>query len=375
MNMLSSFHLVVWLFVSFTLLSQVDNRGINQPWKTNMERHQVNLNEFKVLLARDGIPPIDQPVFWNTTEALNALYKHEPVIAIILNNEAKAYPLSILIYHEITNDLVGGQAVSVTYCPLCNAAIVFDRNVSFDGRKLLLDFGVSGMLRNSDMIMWDRQTESWWQQFTGEALVGDLTGAQLKIVPSMMISLETFAASYPEGKVLSTRTGHFRDYGSNPYVRYDDIENHLPYLFDGEVDTRLPSMERVINVYLPEVNLVYPMSIIRKINVLNDDPEGHPLVIFYQSKTVSVLDKSAIDESKQVGSVTVFSRQLSGNELSFRIDGSTIKDNQTNSSWNIVGYCYNGELKGTRLKPIAHGNHFAFAWFAFSPESKIYSIK
>ena len=112
--------------------------------------------------GRDGIPPIDDPQFAKITE-ISALADTEPVIGLVLNGEERAYPLNILMWHEIVNDEVGGIPVAVTFCPLCNAAIVFDRRV--DGK--ILDFGTTGNLRHSDLIMWDRQTESWWQQFSG----------------------------------------------------------------------------------------------------------------------------------------------------------------------------------------------------------------
>ena len=111
---------------------------------------------------------------------------NEPVIYLEINNESKIYPIRVLTWHEIVNDEVGGVPVSVTYCPLCNASIVFDRR--FEDR--ILDFGTSGRLRKSDLIMYDRQTETWWQQFTGEGIVGELAGKKLKKIPALIISFE-----------------------------------------------------------------------------------------------------------------------------------------------------------------------------------------
>ncbi|MBL4625017.1 MAG: DUF3179 domain-containing protein [Flavobacteriales bacterium] len=187
--------LVISCLMWLNTWAQENSLNINSNWKTdtnNVHSSVESLNEFKALIPRDVIPPIDNPNFWSKKQALDSLFGHEPVIAIEINGEAKGYPLSILMYHEIVNDIVGGVPVTGSYCPLCNAGIVFDRRLKFDDNEYELDFGVSGMLRNSDMVMWDRQTETWWQQFTGEGLVGKLQGALLTQIPSITISVEDF---------------------------------------------------------------------------------------------------------------------------------------------------------------------------------------
>ena len=355
-------------------MAQNSPRNIEVNWKTDISIHNVPLEEFNTLVIRDGIPPIDTPRFWGKEKSMQAFFEHEPVIAMEINNEAKAYPLSVLMYHEIANDLVGGVPVSVTYCPLCNAAIVFDRRLDFKGYQYLLDFGVSGMLRKSDLVMWDRQTESWWQQFTGEALVGELTGAKLDLVSSMLISLKDFFENYPNGKVLSTETGHFRKYGTNPYTGYDDPGNKKPRLFDETVDERLPSMERVIYVQIEGQYKIYPYSAIQKKHVINDVFNDETIVLFFVSKTVSVLDEANIAESKKIGSVTVFSPLMDGKKLSFQKSGNYFMDEKTGSTWSITGKCLKGAYKGRELRPITHGNHFAFSWFAFHTDCEIYKI-
>lgn len=360
------------LLLSFTLMAQQNPNNLDIQWNTDMSETLVPLEEFTILLRPDEIPPIDKPDFWNARKASEMFFKHEPVIVIEKGKEAKAYPLSIMTYHEIVNDIVGGIPVSVTYCPLCNAAIVFDRRLQYRGEEWLLDFGVSGMLRNSDLVMWDRQTESWWQQFTGKALVGELAGAQLISLPSMLISLEEFMETYPDGLILSTNTGHSARYGTNPYTGYDDPGNTQPRLYSGEVDKRLPAMERVINIHVKGKYKIYPLSAIREEGVINDTFEGEDLVIFYTSKTVSVLDENQISDSRKVGSVTVFSPVVNNKKLTFTPGGDNFIDEQTGSIWNIAGKCISGEMKGKSLPPIVHGNHFAFAWFAFHPDTEIY---
>lgn len=353
-------------------MAQKNPRNIPFHWQTDTTEQNVPLDQFTVMLERDAIPPIDSPSFWKKEAAGQSYFLHEPVIVIEIEGNAKAYPLSVLNYHEIVNDRIGDIPVSVTYCPLCNAALVFDRRLDFEGQSYLLDFGVSGMLRKSDLVMWDRQTESWWQQLTGTALVGKLAGARLSLIPSMVISLKEFFDSYPDGRVLSTETGHFREYGTNPYTGYDNLENQQPRLFEGKVDPRLPAMERVISIEINDQYKIYPFSEIREKQVINDRFEGIPLVLFYTSKAVSVLDQKEIAQSRKIGSVTVFYPESEGRLLTFRQTGKGFVDQQTGSVWSITGKCSEGELEGNSLRPVAHGNHFAFAWLAFHPDSEIY---
>ncbi len=188
---------------------------------------------------KDGIPSIDNPKFVSVASS-NDLQPREPVIGLEIAGEAKAYPLRILVWHEIVNDTVGGVPVVVTYCPLCNAAIVFDRRVA--GRSLT--FGTTGKLRSSDLVMYDHATESWWQQFTGEAIVGEYTGRRLQLVPSRLESFELFSKRHPRGSVLVPNDPGFRDYGSNPYVGYDASER--PFLFNGELPDGIDPLARVV---------------------------------------------------------------------------------------------------------------------------------
>jgi hypothetical protein len=194
----------------------LDTTGFNRTgWKTDFSKHTVPLSEIQSGgPPRDGIPPIDRPAFVDSAVASEWLADNEPVVVYEENGDARAYPLQILIWHEIVNDTVGGRPVTVTFCPLCNTAIAFDRRL--DG--VTYDFGTTGNLRRSDLVMWDRQTESWWQQITGEAIVGALAGARLTPVPAAIQSFAAFRAAFPNGRVLSRETGVRRDYGRHRYA-------------------------------------------------------------------------------------------------------------------------------------------------------------
>ena len=338
-------------------------------WKTDFSKHSVPYSE--ILSGgppRDGIAPIDSPKFDDVADAASSLRDNEPVISLEINGEAKAYPIAILIWHEIVNDEIGGVPVTVTYCPLCNTALVFDRRV--DGQ--ILDFGTSGKLRNSDLIMWDRQTESWWQQITGEAIVGSMTGTKLKFIPAPMVSWADFRESFADGQVLSRDTGFARSYGRAPYRGYDALDNR-PFLFTGQIDSRLVAMERVVGLAFGDEVVAYPFMLFESHPVVNDTVGGQDIAIFYVGGTLSAFDGAGASASRQVGSTGVFDPNLDGQKLTFRVESHRIVDDQTGSTWNILGKAIDGPLQGSTLEQVAHANHFWFAWSAFNPETEIRS--
>jgi len=339
-------------------------------WKRiDFSRHTVSLDEISSGGPYpDGIPSIDDPKFIRPLQANVWLRDPEPVISFELNGDARAYPLQILIQHEIVNDVVGGVPVVVTFCPLCNSAIVFERTM--DG--IVYDFGTTGNLRNSDLVMYDRQTQSWWQQFTGEGIVGIMAGRQLEFLPASIISWKDFKDAFSKGKVLSTDTGFpGREYGINPYYGYDRADTP-PFLFDGILDGRLLPKERVVAVTIGDKDAAFPFTILEEERVVNYTVNGQDMVIFFQHGTQSALDSDLFGFSKDVGATGVFDPVLDGRKLTFSLDGERIVDDQTGSTWNIVGQATEGEHVGQTLTPIVHGNHFWFSWAAFKPGTLIY---
>jgi hypothetical protein len=333
-------------------------------WTTDFSRRTVAWDEIiSGGPPKDGIPAIDDPSFESIEAASSWLTERDPVIVFAHEGVARAYPLAILMWHEIANDEIAGLPVSVTFCPLCNASIVFDRR--FDGQ--ILDFGTTGKLRNSDLIMYDRQTESWWQQFTGQGIVGQHAGEQLRFLPSQVISYGDFVEEYPEGDVLA-RPGSGRSYGRNPYVGYDSTDQ--PFLFRGEIDDRLPATERIVGLTTETETKAYPFSTVAAQGAINDEFGGAPLVVFHKAGTASALDGSQISASADVGSVGVFDRRVGDQILTFRADdeGNFI-DEETGTVWNILGQGVEGPRAGQALTPILHFDHFWFAWAAFFPET------
>jgi hypothetical protein len=343
--------------------------GAEWEFSTDFSKRTVS---FREILSggppKDGIPAIDDPQFVDVSEADAWLNDVEPVVLVEVDEDARAYPIQILMWHEIVNDTVGGVPLVVTFCPLCNTDIVFER--TYQGREL--DFGTTGRLRFSNLIMYDRQTETWWQQATGEAIVGELAGAQLTFYPGAMISWEEFKSSFPTGKVLSRQTGFSRSYGNNPYLGYDDI-NNSPFLYSGpETPGELPAVARVLTIDLNGEAVAYPYTLLEEVSVVNDIVGGEPIVVFWTEGTASALDRNIIALGRDVGSAVAYSRVLDGMQLTFSFNQSQVTDNETGSEWNVLGQAVAGELLGQQLSPVVAINHFWFSWAAFKPETRIY---
>jgi hypothetical protein len=275
-----------------------------QEWPaTDFRRHTVAFSEIRSGgPSKDGIPAIDSPRFeqlesgrtagWTKTMAGN-----EPVISLAIGGDARAYPVRILIWHEIVNDTVGGVPVVVTYCPLCNSGSVFERSI--DDR--ILEFGTTGKLRNSDLVMYDRQTESWWQQFTGEAIVGTLSGRSLHQVPARMESLFVFRQRFPDGKILVPSNPNARNYGENPYVGYD-AAGQRPFLYDGSMPQGIDPMERVVAVKVsPGHYEAWSLALLRQEHRI----QSQDLVLAWEPGQASALDRRTIAAGRDVGGVVV----------------------------------------------------------------------
>ena len=248
---------------------------------------------------RDGIPALDDPSFLDASNE-NRIEDREPVITLELQGEVpRAYPIRYLMWHEIVNDEVAGRPIAVTFCPLCNSGITFDRRVG----DQVLTFGVSGKLRNSDMIMFDRETESWWQQAIGEGIVGELTGVELQTLPSWMESWSEFKARNPDGLVMD-QPNQRRNYGANPYVQYDS--SHRPFLYSGEVPPHgIEPLARVVRVG----DAAWPMTRISQEGVISE--EG--VVLSWTAGQASALDTQNIGQGRDVGTVRV--RDATGVDL------------------------------------------------------------
>ena len=290
---------------------------------TDFSRHSVAYEE--ILSggpSKDGIPAIDHPSFGAVADA-RGLASREPVISVAIGGEARAYPFRIMIWHEIVNDTVGGVPIAVTWCPLCNSSVVFDRRAA--GRTL--SFGTTGKLRNSDLVMYDRETESWWQQYGGDCIVGALVGAELKYLPARIESVERFRERFPQGRVLVPPDPEGLDYGRNPYVGYDRSER--PFLYRGSLPLGVPPLARVVSVG----EQAWTLDLVKSRHPL----ETGDLVITWEPGQSSPLDTAQIDAGQDIGNVVVQRHTVRG------------------------------------LEDAAYDVSFAFAFHAFHPQAPIHA--
>ena len=315
----------------------------------------------------DGIPALDEPVFAPTGE-IDFLADSEAVLALEINGDARAYPLQIMTWHELVNDTVGGVPVTISYCPLCNSSVAYDRNAA--GR--VLDFGTSGMLYQSSMVMYDRQTQSLWTHFDGLAVIGELIGTQLDFWPMAIVSWAAWRDAHPDGMVLTTETGYHRNYGRNPYVGYETSERLLTPAFQStEIDERLPAKERVVGIRSAGGAVAVRHAHLTESGVVEVDLADVPLVVWNLPGASSAIDAPELANGIDVGSSGVFERQLDGRLLSFSRSGEGFTDSETGSTWNLFGEATAGELAGSRLQAHEFVDTFWFAWGTFEPHSSI----
>ena len=286
--------LVVLLFSLGVTATDADvPRSWEQAWPhTDFTRISVDPAEvFSGGPPKDGIPAITGPTMIPAATE-DAIDDREPVMSLALpGHTARAYPVRYLMWHEIVNDRIGDVPVAVTFCPLCNSGLIFDLRLG--GQDL--ELGVSGMLRHSDMIMYDRQTESWWQQFTGEAIVGEMLGQTLTPLPALLESWGAFRARHPGGLVMAQPTGHQRPYGANPYRGYD---SGTPFLYRGENPPHgIHPLVRVVRVG----NRAWPLTRIRE----EGRVEEAGVILTWSKGQASALDTAEIAKGAEVGNVTV----------------------------------------------------------------------
>ncbi|WP_299346630.1 DUF3179 domain-containing protein [uncultured Maritalea sp.] len=278
-----------------TLYAKQETPGhwLSEGWSTDFSRATIPFWDVTDVIGRDNIPWIDDPQFEEVSNNI-IIPGNEPVIGFEINGDARAYPLRIMMWHEIVNDFVGNVPVAVTFCPLCNTSIVFDRKIEGE----VATFGTSGKLRNSDLIMYDRTTQSWWQQFDGNALAGIHAGKKLKAYPSRLMSLDLFKQEYPEGQMLLPDPRRISQLGRNPYAGYDST--FKPFLFRGEMPEDINGMVRVILVQGEK-----PFAIALPKLSKDGKFEKDGLYFSWSAGQASALDTVQISRGRDVGNIKV----------------------------------------------------------------------
>ena len=314
----------------------------------------------------DGIPALDAPRFQRTGD-VHWIDGSEQVLVVEVDGEARAYPVQVLTLHEIVNDTIAGVPAAVTYCPLCASGVAFDRRVG----DRVLSFGTSGRLYRSDLLMYDRQTESLWPQIAGQAVAGVLTGAELRVLPASLISWDQWKAAHPGGWVLSRQTGFAAPYGSNPYSGYDDKAS-LPEFLAGPIDNRIEWLKQpVVGIASGDDALAVDIEALRIDGVRTVEVGGREMTVWWLPGARSSLDGSAVGEGREVGTIGVFDPDVGGRRLTFRPRDGAVVDDQTGSTWNALGGAVSGPLAGRQLRRVPHTTTFWFAWSGFHEDTRV----
>lgn len=315
----------------------------------------------------DGIPSVDDPVVVPAARTDGPLSDTEQVMLVVHGGVARVYPVRSLIRHEIVNDVVGGLTVAVTWCPLCNTGITFDRRV--DGRPEV--FGVSGGLYRSALVMFDRRTTALWPQPLGQAVLGPLLGEELAVVPSSLLPWSEARDAYPALEVVLGSQDELEQ-SRNPYVGYDVSDD--PFLFRGETDDRLPAFARGAGVSFDDVSQAWSYDVLRRRRTVEATVGQQPLVVLWAPGSASPLETEDVRGGRDVGSTGVYDPRVDGRSLTFRASGpAQFSDRETGSRWSLAGLAVEGPLTGTRLTTLPHQDAFWFAWAAFQPDTGLVS--
>ena len=303
------------LFLVFISLN-VFSAAYAKPIKNGFDLSATTIPADKIFIGgppRDGIPSIDKPEFL-TADKAGYLKDDDRILGVYHSGEARAYPIRILNWHEIVNDKFKDKAVAITYCPLCGSGIVY--NAEIKGKSY--EFGVSGLLYNSDVLLYDRETETLWSQILSKAIGGKLVNTHLEILPSSHTSWKTWKKKHPNSLVLSTKTGYSRDYDRSPYGSYDkNTVTYFPVEFKSK---RYHPKERVLGITLNGKQKVYPFAELAK------------------------------------NSVNTFTDSFENETLSIEFDSEN----------------RDGTIKNAKGEIVPSINTFWFAWYGFHPQSEIY---
>lgn len=321
--------------------------------ETNGVKHSIPLNELvSGGVPKDGIPSIDNPKFEDIANADQYLKDDGLGLDVEVNGKHRFYSHQILVWHEIVNEHFDGKPLLITFCPLCFTGVVFEPIINNEP----VAFGTSGKLYNNNLVMYDRKTDTLWSQAKGEAIVGELTGQKLVRYPSLTISWNDFKRAYPEGQVLSRKTGAVRDYTRNPYGTYfEDQDVFFPL---SNIDPRLPNKVIIYGIRTEQEQSAYTYEDVKNENVINDTVGGVELLVIFD---------------QDLKAVRGFNRIVNEETLTFLLDDGELIDRETESVWSFEGNALSGPMKGTQLEVKILENSFWFSWAATFPQTKLYS--
>jgi len=320
--------------------------------ETNGLKHIIPLDKIKGGgPPKDGIPSIDNPKFSQITDS-QFVSDSDIVIGLEINGDVRAYPLFILVWHEIVNDRIGNVPVAVTYCPLCYTNQVFERIIN--GTEV--EFGTSGKLYNSNLLMYDRWTESFWSQALGVAVTGEFAGMQLKTIPFDVITWGDWKKLHPDTLVLTTDTGHLRSYATDPYGDYY-TDPRIIFPVDND-DDRMHPKEKILGFHKDGVYKAYKQNDVEVYKIINDKIGDTPLML------ISLFQQNS----------RAYDRSLDGDILEFEFVDNKIMDIKTKSEWNYDGFAISGPLEGYQLTRMSIEPGFWFEWVAFHPQTEVWGV-
>ncbi|MFQ5704738.1 MAG: DUF3179 domain-containing protein [Gemmatimonadales bacterium] len=306
-----------------------------------------------ILRLRDAIPPLHSPRYESARRA-RWLKDEDVVIGYASSDSAWAFPIRILNFHEIVNDTLAGEPVLISYCPLCMSGVVFSRRVG----DRTLTFGNTSALYESDMVMLDYETGSYWWQVAGKAIVGTLTDTRLTVLPGVTMQWAEWVESHPDTRVLSRETGYSRNYDRNPFSDYRERVNRGGFSFPVSKvgrDTRLDAGQTVLTVKLGDAVRAYPLGGERRVAV-NDTLGDSPILVLVDGR----------------GGGAAYTPILAGRKLTFRVRRGEFRDRQTDSRWDSSGVAVEGELRGQRLRQLPSRTSLWFAIVAVEPGITVY---
>ncbi len=353
--------LLVLISLLFVFSNFVQKKEVIEPELKDKEL-ESRLNEFAKNIVsggppKDGIPPVDRPKYVPVQDADNFLGEKDVVFVVENIDTEKIYPQKILVWHEIVNDVIGGERVSITYCPLTGSTVGFKGK--FDSNETT--FGTSGKLLNSNLVMYDRATDSYFPQILGMAVKGSQKGKTLEEFPVIWTTWDRAKAKYPGALVLSADTGFLRQYGTDPYGSYQEKGTYYdsgdPFFPVMVTDSRLAAKEVVIGIRINNSALAIVKNKLVESRVANLRMDNRSIVAFY-------------DES--LDTVRTYSGHIGTDILNFETRGGKIFDRESNSEWSVLGESTGGEMRGTKLRPINSFDVMWFAWFSFYPQTELY---
>jgi hypothetical protein len=338
-----------------------------QGWRTDWSTFILHPDSLTITGDRDRIPALDSPTFETIQSASRWLSDREPVAVVAINSDVRAYPIQIMMYHDVANDVVGGVPVVMTFCILCGSAMAYDRRVDGD----TLDFRYAGALHNSNLVMYDRKTETLWGQVVGQGLIGKYAGERLPFIAAPVMSFKEFRQNHPRGRVLSRETGFDRDYGRGRLTDYD-TSPPIARVFRRKVDQRLSAKERVLVIENDDDIVAVPYSALSERKVISTAVGGDEYVALWGPGTASIYSERTAD-GIDVGAAVAYSPVVNGRALRFRSapEPNLFRDLGTQSTWTLAGKAIDGPLAGETLEPAVHGVHFWFVWAAYRPDTRV----